>query len=123
MYQLVWFSPFTLTVLLEKENNNSIMASTNLNKSPPIFKEGDSHEKWKSKLEVCRSFANIEKTKQGLAIALLTLLNEAAEDAVLQLDKSHEEGMNNIIKVLDKIYLRDKTLYALIQHVNVRKRS
>ena len=89
------------------------MASVNINKSPPVFKKGDNYEKWKNRLQLWLNFTTLEKQKQGPAIAFT--LSEEAEDAVLQLgieSISSEEGVQNIIEVLDRLYLRDRTQLA-----------
>ena len=86
------------------------MATVNYNKAPPTFKKEDDFEKWKRKLDIWRKFTNIEKTKQGPA--LLLSLDDETQDHVLELPDSKiasDTGIEEILKILDSLYLKDKT--------------
>ena len=82
----------------------------NFNKAPPPFKKEDDFEKWKKKLDIWVKFTNMEKKKQGGALFLS--LDEETQDSVLQLNVdtiASESGVTEIVKILDGLYLKDKT--------------
>ena len=75
------------------------------NKTPPLLTKSKSYEDYKKKLSIWSKITSIPKKDQGGAI-LLTLEKEA-EDKVLELDENDiicDQGVENIIKQLDKIY-------------------
>ena len=81
------------------------------NKTPPLLTKSKSYEDYKKKLSIWSKITSIPKKDQGGAI-LLTLENEA-EDKVLELDENDiicDQGVENIIKQLDKIYKKNETL-------------
>ena len=85
------------------------MASSNI-KTPPAFKNGDDYEKWKKKLTIWQCLTSLEATKQGPALFLV--LEGDAQDAVLELDTAKitsATGVKEILNILDKLYLKDKT--------------
>ena len=87
------------------------MASANFSKAPPVFKKGDDYDKFKKKLEIWQMFTALEKKKQGPALVLS--LDEDTQDSVLELEQAKiggETGVAEILKVLDRLYLKDKTL-------------
>ena len=86
------------------------MAGMNYSKAPPTFVKSDDYEKWKKKLNIWRKFTPLEKNKQGPALCLS--LDDETADAVLSLEEakiSGDTGVEEIIKVLDSLYLKDKT--------------
>ena len=86
------------------------MATTTYTKAPPVFNKGDNYSKWKKKLGIWKTLTSFEKTKQGPSLVLS--LDDESQDAVLELTEqeiSAEGGVDNIIKVLDDLYLKDKT--------------
>ena len=88
------------------------MASSNI-KTPPAFKNGDDYEKWKKKLTIWQCLTSLEATKQGPALFLV--LEGDAQDAVLELDTAKitsATGVKEILDILDKLYLKDKTQSA-----------
>lgn len=81
------------------------------NKTPPLLTKSKSYADYIKKLSIWSKITSIPKKDQGGAI-LLTLENEA-EDKVLELDENDiicEQGVENIIKQLDKIYKKNETL-------------
>ena len=80
------------------------------NKATPAFNKGDNYSKWKKKLGIWKKLTSFENTKQGPSLVLS--LDDESQDAVLELTEqeiSAEGGVDNIIKVLDDLYLKDKT--------------
>ena len=87
------------------------MASNN--KTPPAFKNGDDYDKWCKKIRIWQSFTNLDDTKQGPALFLV--LEDDAQDAVLELDPAKieaKDGVKNIISCLDELFKKDKTQSA-----------
>ena len=82
-------------------------------KTPPSFKKGDDYAKWKQKLQIWQNFTSLPKDKQGGAVFMV--LEEEAQDAVLELNSevlATDDGVKNILKSLDGLYEKDKTLSA-----------
>ena len=78
-------------------------------KAPPAFAEGQDYNDWKLDIELWQEFTSLEKKKQGTAF-LLELEPGKVKDAVRSLGKEvlvAEDGMNQIITHLDKIYKED----------------
>ena len=85
------------------------MASAN-QKAPPVFEKGSDYAKWIKKLGIWQKLASLDAEKQGPAV--LFALHEEAQDAVLELTSEEiggATGVQNIIKCLDGLYLKDKT--------------
>ena len=81
------------------------------NKTPPLLSKSKNYQDYIKKINIWSKITSIAKKDQGGAI-LLTLENEA-EDKVLELDENDiicENGVDNIIKQLDKIYKNNETL-------------
>ena len=88
------------------------MASAN-QKAPPTFEKGQDYTKWIKKIRIWQKLTSLEAAKQGPAV--LFALSDEAQDAVLELEEdkiASETGVANIIKCLDKLYLKDKTQTA-----------
>ena len=86
------------------------MSTKNFSKAPPPFEKGENYEKWKRKLELWETFTELDKKKQGSA--LFFTLDQSSQDAVLELKKeeiSGEDGVKKIVKILDRLYLKDQT--------------
>ena len=81
--------------------------------APSTLDKSSFYEAWKKELAIWQSFTDIKKEKQGSAL-FLTLEGKAKEAALeLDLDKFNcENGVDNIIKKLDTLYLRDKVQTA-----------
>ena len=78
-------------------------------KAPPAFDEGNDYADFKMDIELWMKFTNLEKKKQGTAF-LLELKEGKVKNAVRSLGIeviSQEDGLENIINHLDKIYEED----------------
>ena len=83
------------------------------NKAPPAFNKDDDYIKWCKKIKIWESLTSLEKSKQGPALFLA--LDDDSQEAILQLDHDEiacDDGVENIINKLDKLYLKDKTQSA-----------
>ena len=87
----------------------------NIVKAPPKFRKSeDNYEKWKKKFSIWQSLTSLDKTKQGPALVLT--LDDETQDRVLELAHSviaSESGVAKILEVLDKMFLKDKTLLGI----------
>ena len=77
-------------------------------------------------LEVWSQFTSLPKEKKGMAVFLT--LKGADQEAVLELDTNEitgENGLENVIARLDKLYLKDETLqkYKAFEKFEIFKRS
>ena len=82
-------------------------------KAPPALSKCVSYETWLKEIKIWQKFTNLAKGKQGPAIFLT--LEGRAREAVLELDVdiiSDDTGVENILKHLNKLYLKDKTQSA-----------
>ena len=77
-------------------------------KNPPLIGDKE-YCQWKAEVDLWKSLTDLDKTKQGLALAL-SLEGKAREIAVsLSKEKlSAENGVDEIIKELDKLFEKDK---------------
>ena len=84
------------------------MASYNPNKSSPALSDSANYEDFKKMLNVWSKFTSLPKEKKGMAVFLT--LKGADQEAVLELDTDEitcENGLENIVTRLDKLYLKD----------------
>ena len=101
--------------------------SSNFKKSPPVLSKCASYEDYKKLLELWTKFTSLDKSEQGTAVLLS--LEGKAQEAVLELettDISADNGVENIIQRLDKIYLQDtliKKYEALDSFENYKRPS
>ena len=82
-------------------------------KVPPKFIKGDDYEKWKKKLKIWQSLTDLKKGQQGPAIFMV--LEEEAQEALLEIpegDIAKENGVQTVLEKLDILYLKDKTQCA-----------
>ena len=82
-------------------------------KAPPSLEKSVSYDAWLKEHSIWQTFTDINAKKQGPAV-FLTLEGKARE-TVLELDVKEincDSGAENIIKCLDKLYLKDKTQTA-----------
>ena len=82
-------------------------------KAPPSLEKSVSYDAWLKEISIWQTFTDIDAKKQGPAV-FLTLEGKARE-TVLELDVKEincDSGVENIIKCLDKLYLKDKTQTA-----------
>ena len=89
------------------------MASVNYNKAPPAFTKDMNYEKWKTKLEMWQLVTSFAKDKQGPALFLV--LDEDTQEALSEIPTAQincDNGVKNILVILDKLYLKDKTQAA-----------
>ena len=85
------------------------MATSTSFKAPPSLAKSNCYEDWLKEIEIWQAFTDVVQEKQGPAI-FLTLEGKARE-AVLNLDIKDIKGSNgveNIIKALDKLFKKDK---------------
>ena len=85
-------------------------------KNPPAFnpEEGDDYGNWKQDIEVWRLIAGDDKKKQHGAAVYLSLKG-TARDAVRGITSDTlklDTGFDEVIKLLDKVYLKDKSTEA-----------
>ena len=98
------------------------MAQSNNYKAPPILTEGVDYEKWKKEVKIWQTFNSLEKKKQAPAI-FLTLTGQARE-AILELDPDTlpvDSGVENLIKALDNLYLKDRDYSAYKAYETLEK--
>ena len=84
------------------------MAPTNY-KAPPSLTSSTCYEEWLKAIEIWQTFTGLTDEKQGPAI-FLTLEGKARE-TVFNLDIEEikaKNGVENIVKALNKLYLKDK---------------
>ena len=84
------------------------MAPTNY-KAPPSLTNSTCYEDCLKEIEIWQTFADLTDEKQGPAI-FLTLEGKARE-TVFNLDIEEikaKNGVENIVKALNKLYLKDK---------------
>ena len=81
-------------------------------KAPPSLNTSDTYETCLKKLKIWQKFTSLTKGKQGPAIFLS--LEGKVHEAVLELDIDviSADDVENIIRHLDKLYLKDKTQSA-----------
>ena len=82
-------------------------------KAPPSLAKNASYTKWKKELKILESFTSLEKKKRAPAI-FLTLMGQA-HDAVLEMDiekLTGDDGVDELLKTLDVLYLRDECTLA-----------
>ena len=92
------------------------MMSTRIDlKNPPALLKDASYVNWKTDLEIWLEFTNLEKSKTGPAV-FLSALNEKDREVVRQTVTPEvlksAVGIPEIIKCLDKLYLKDETFTA-----------
>jgi len=85
-------------------------------REPPTFNpdEGDCYSNWKRDIEVWK-LLNDEKYKKQYGAAIYLSLKGTARDAVRSLDAdklSADDGVDQVIKVLDSVYLKDTATRA-----------
>ena len=88
------------------------MASTKTSRqAPPSLPEAKSYDDWLKLLKIWRRITDVEKSKQGSTL-LLSLKGETQEAAlqVSEDDIVKDDGIDYIIKELDKLYKKDDTL-------------
>ena len=88
------------------------MAPTNY-KAPLSLTSSTCYEDWLKEIEIWQAFTDLTDEKQGPAI-FLTLEGKARE-TILNLDIKEikaKNGVENIVKALNKLYLKDKLLMA-----------
>ena len=84
---------------------------TSSDKIPPLLSKATLYTDWKKKVRIWSTFSRLEKNKHGAAV--LMTLEGAAEETVLELEESainSENGLVEVIKKLDSLYLKDSTL-------------
>lgn len=82
-------------------------------KAPPSLNKDISYTKWKKELAIWQTFTSLDANKRAPAI-FLTLQGQA-RDAVLEMDidkLSSEDGVNELLKTLDVLYLKDECTLA-----------
>ena len=78
-------------------------------KHPPQLEERD-YTQWKNEVELWQMFTDMEKKKQGLAVALS--LTGKARDIATSIDReklTSEEGVKYVLNELDKLFEKEKT--------------
>ena len=92
------------------------MAPTNY-KAPPSLTSGTCYEGWLKEIENWQAFTDLTDEKQGPAIFLT--LEGRARETVLNLDIKGikaKNGVENIVKALNKLYLKDELQMAYQTH-------
>ena len=81
------------------------------NETPPLLSASSNYNSWKKSGTIWSTFTSSPAAKQGAAVFLT--LEGSARDAVLELSRdqiSGDNGLPNVIKRLDELYLKDETL-------------
>ena len=84
------------------------MAQSSNYKAPPTLTKGTSYETWKKEVKIWEIFTSLDKKKQ--APAILLTLNGQSREAALELDIADlncDNGVKNLMKKLDDLYLKD----------------
>ena len=82
-------------------------------KAPPSLDKDISYTKWKKELAIWETFTNLESKKRAPAIFLT--LEGQARDAVLEMEiekLSSDDGVKELLKTLDVLYLKDECTLA-----------
>ena len=82
-------------------------------KAPPALSKSPTYDMWLKEIKIWECFTDLPKKKQAPAI-FLTLEGKARE-AVLELSVDSlncDDGIENVIKQLDKLFLIDKAQSA-----------
>ena len=93
-------------------------------KHPPTFEKKD-YCQWKKEVELWQMLTEMDKTKQGVALALS--LEGKAREIAITIDKSlltADDGVKNVLTELDKLFEKEKTyqMYeAYTKFENLRK--
>jgi len=93
-------------------------------KHPPTFEKKD-YCQWKKEVELWQMLTEMDKTKQGVALALS--LEGKAREIAIAIDKSlltTDDGVKNVLTELDKLFEKEKTyqMYeAYTKFENLRK--
>ena len=80
-------------------------------KTPPLLSETENYTNWKKAVAIWSNFTSLPDTKQGAALFLT--LQGSARDAALELSQdaiSSATGLNQVLRRLDDLYLKDETL-------------
>ena len=88
------------------------MAPTNY-KAPPSLTSSTCYEDWLKEIEIWQAFTDLTDEKQGPAIFLT--LESKARETILNLDIKENKarnGVENIIKALNKLCLKEKLQMA-----------
>ncbi|XP_066913250.1 uncharacterized protein [Clytia hemisphaerica] len=83
--------------------------SVSYNKAPPLLSQSKNYEDWKKLIGIWTELTTLDKKKQGPSLVLT--LDGKSQEAALELSReqiSSENGVQNIINRLDKIYAKDK---------------
>ena len=88
-------------------------------KAPRSLVKSISYDYWLKEIKIWQSFTDISEEKQGPAV-FFTLEGKACEAAIeLEVEEiNHKDGIKNIIKKLDKLYLKDQTQAAYERYDN-----
>ena len=79
-------------------------------KNPPSLGDDSNYEQWKQAVELWKTVTDIDKSKQGAALALS--IDGKAREIALNLDRTKlnsEGGVEYLVKELDAIFEKDKT--------------
>ena len=98
------------------------MAPTNY-KAPPSLTSSTCYEEWLKAIEIWQAFTGLTDEKQGPAI-FLTLEGKARE--ILNLDITEIKAKNSVennVKALNKLYLKDKLQMAYKLQMMLLKNS
>ena len=101
------------SVLVSSAVISSKMASGGHYKTPPLFLESKPYSRWVDEIKVWQAVTDLDKKKQGAAIALSLPENEGStRDKVfseLGVDKLNSvDGAETLISFMDKIYKKDE---------------
>ena len=78
-------------------------------KWPPRFEENSNYEAWKKGIRMWCRLTDLTATKQALAVHLsLSSRARNASSEILLTDLEKENGVDNLLKKLDKIFLPEK---------------
>ena len=81
--------------------------------APPAFTKDTNYEKWKTKLEMWQLVTSSAKDKEGPTLFLV--LDDNTQEALSETPNAQincDNGVKNILVILDKLYLKDKTQAA-----------
>ena len=95
--------------------NMTSTATTKKDETPPVFhgEAGESYLDWRLDVELWQGFTSLDKKKWATSF-LLNLKEGKVKSTVRALGKDklqHDNGMQNVIDALDKIYKEDDSAY------------
>ena len=101
---------------------------TGVLKTPPVMSDKMTYDEWKTEIELWSTITDAPKSKQG-GLLFFTLQGDARDTIRSKLEMkqiSADDGLQNIIKTLDELYLKDsnqRSFAAYEDFINFRRET